>query len=135
MNVLILAGGKGTRFREETVYKPKPMIEINGTPLILHIINHYRHYGLKKFTILGGFKIDYIREYFGKKFKKIGNDRFTLNDSEILLLDTGLETMTGGRIKQGIEFTGDNEYMLTYGDGLSNVNIEYKLLYPSFALQ
>ena len=125
MNVLILAGGKGTRFREETIYKPKPMIEINGTPLILHIINHYRHYGLNKFTILGGFKIDYIREYFGKKFKKIGNDRFILNDSEILILDTGLETMTGGRIKQGIEFTDDNEYMLTYGDGLSNVNIEH----------
>ena len=123
MNVMILSGGKGTRFREETVFKPKPMIEINGTPLLIHIINHYRNFGLKNFTILGGFKIDFISEYFDKKFNKIQENKYVYFNSEILILDTGLETMTGGRVKQGIERTNDDEYMLTYGDGLSNVNI------------
>ena len=125
MNVLILAGGKGTRFREETVIKPKPMIEINGVPMLLHIINHYNHYGFKKFTVLGGFKIEYIHDYFSKLFSQIENNTYKYNDSEITILDTGLDTMTGGRIKQAIEYIDEEEeFMLTYGDGISNVNLQ-----------
>ena len=82
MNVLILAGGQGTRFREETVIKPKPMIEINGVPMLLHIINHYNHYGFKKFTVLGGFKIDYIHDYFGTLFSRVEANTYKYNDSE-----------------------------------------------------
>ena len=125
MNVLILAGGKGTRFREETVIKPKPMIEINGVPMLLHIINHYNHYGHKKFTVLGGFKIDYIHDYFSNLFTRIETNTYKYNNSEVTILDTGLDTMTGGRVKQAIEFFDDEEeFMLTYGDGISNVNLK-----------
>ena len=112
MNVLILAGGKGTRFREETVIKPKPMIEINGVPMLLHIINHYKHYGFKKFTVLGGFKIEYIHDYFSKLFSQIENNTYKYNDSEVTILDTGLDTMTGGRIKQAIEYIDEEEELL-----------------------
>tara|TARA_B100000965_G_C19593376_1_gene758967 strand:+ start:2306 stop:3037 length:732 start_codon:yes stop_codon:yes gene_type:complete len=124
MNVLILAGGKGTRFREETVIKPKPMIEINGVPMLLHIINHYNHYGFKKFTVLGGFKIDYIHDYFSNTFSQIETNTYKYKDSEVTILDTGLDTMTGGRIKKAIEAIDDEEFMLTYGDGISNVNLQ-----------
>ncbi len=124
MNVLILAGGKGTRFREETVIKPKPMIEINGVPMLLHIINHYNHYGFKKFTVLGGFKIDYIHDYFSDTFSQIETNTYKYKDSEVTILDTGLDTMTGGRIKKAIEAIDDEEFMLTYGDGISNVNLQ-----------
>ena len=124
MKVLILAGGKGTRFREETVIKPKPMIEINGVPMLLHIINHYNHYGFKKFTVLGGFKIDYIHDYFSNTFSQIETNTYKYKDSEVTILDTGLDTMTGGRIKKAIEAIDDEEFMLTYGDGISNVNLQ-----------
>tara|TARA_B100001939_G_C16894969_1_gene597144 strand:- start:152 stop:883 length:732 start_codon:yes stop_codon:yes gene_type:complete len=124
MNVLILAGGKGTRFREETVIKPKPMIEINGVPMLLHIINHYNHYGFNKFTVLGGFKIDYIHDYFSNTFSQIETNSYKYKDSEVTILDTGLDTMTGGRIKKAIEAIDDEEFMLTYGDGISNVNLQ-----------
>lgn len=124
MNVLILAGGKGTRFREETVIKPKPMIEINGVPMLLHIINHYNHYGFKKFTVLGGFKIDYIHDYSSDTFSQIETNTYKYKDSEVTILDTGLDTMTGGRIKKAIEAIDDEEFMLTYGDGISNVNLQ-----------
>ena len=130
MNVLILAGGQGTRFREETVIKPKPMIEINGVPMLLHIINHYNHYGFKKFTVLGGFKIDYIQDYFGTLFSRVEANTYKYNDSEVTILDTGLDTMTGGRIKKAIEIIDDEEFMLTYGDGISNVNL--KTLYEFY---
>ena len=123
MNAFILAGGKGTRFREETVLKPKPMIELNGTPMAVHIINHYMYYGIKEFTILAGTKIDFIKNYFQEKFEYLDKDIFKYKDSKILVLDTGEETMTGGRVKIGIENLKADEFMLTYGDGISNVNI------------
>lgn len=124
MNVLILAGGKGTRFSEETAFKPKPMIEINRVPMLIHIINHYRHYGFNNFTILGGFKIDYINNFFSSLYTKIGDNSYKLHNSKITILDTGIETMTGGRVKKAIEAIDDNEFMLTYGDGISNVNLK-----------
>ncbi|MAH99320.1 MAG: glucose-1-phosphate cytidylyltransferase [Euryarchaeota archaeon] len=124
MNVFILAGGKGTRFREETSFKPKPMIEINETPMLEHIINHYRFYGLRNFTILAGTKIEYIFEYFNKKYTYLGENTFTYHDSNVLILDTGDETMTGGRVNRGIEMINDENFMLTYGDGISDVNIK-----------
>lgn len=124
MNVLILAGGKGTRFREETSFKPKPMIEINKKPMVEHIINHYRFYGLRNFTILAGIKIEYIVEYFQKKYTSLGENMFRYHDSKVLILDTGKETMTGGRVKRGIEVINDENFMLTYGDGISDVNIK-----------
>tara|TARA_X000001036_G_C20684214_1_gene806992 strand:- start:295 stop:1023 length:729 start_codon:yes stop_codon:yes gene_type:complete len=123
MNVFILAGGKGTRFREETVLKPKPMIEIKNIPMLIHIINHYMFYGLRDFTILGGFKQDYIVSYFKKNFKYVGKNHFDYRGAKILVLDTGVETMTGGRIKIAIEKLKIKDFMLTYGDGISNVNI------------
>ena len=80
MKVLLLAGGYGTRLSEETDIKPKPMIEINGVPMLLHIINHYNHYGFKKFTVLGGFKIDYIHDYFGTLFSRVEANTYKYND-------------------------------------------------------
>ena len=123
MNVFILAGGKGTRFREETSSKPKPMIEINGTPMVIHIINHYRYHGIRDFTILAGTKIEYINDYFKKSYEVIDNNKYKYKDSVIFVLDTGSETMTGGRVKIGVETLGLKEFMLTYGDGISDVNI------------
>ncbi len=123
MNTLILAGGKGTRFREETILKPKPMIEINKIPMLIHIINHYRYFGQNDFTILAGMKIDYIVDYFKSNFDELENNTFNYFDSKIKILDTGEETMTGGRIKRGIENLNEDQFMLTYGDGISDVNI------------
>tara|TARA_B100000282_G_C31712387_1_gene481746 strand:- start:383 stop:1108 length:726 start_codon:yes stop_codon:yes gene_type:complete len=123
MNTFILAGGKGTRFREETILKPKPMIEINKTPMMIHIINHYRYFGQNEFTILAGIKIDYIVDYFKSNFDELQNNTFNYFDSKVKILDTGEETMTGGRIKRGIEDLNEDKFMLTYGDGISDVNI------------
>jgi glucose-1-phosphate cytidylyltransferase len=124
LKVLILAGGKGTRFREETDIKPKPMIEINGIPMLIHIINHYKYYGFYDFTVLCGFKINYINSYFNNRYSKIDENIYKFQNSKVRILDTGLDTMTGGRIKQAIEIVGGNDFMLTYGDGISNVNLK-----------
>ena len=124
MKALILAGGKGTRFREETITKPKPMVEINETPMLIHIINHYLHFGIKEFVVLAGFKIDYMEEYFSKNFQQINKREYKYKDSTVSLLDTGVETMTGGRIKKAIEELELSEFMLTYGDGIADVNID-----------
>ena len=123
MNTFILAGGKGTRFREETVLKPKPMIEINKIPMLIHIINHYRFFGQNEFTILAGIKIEFILDYFKSNFEEFGDNTFTYFDSKVKVLDTGKETMTGGRIKKGIENLNGDKFMVTYGDGISDVNI------------
>ncbi len=124
MNTFILAGGKGTRFREETSLKPKPMIEIIGTPMVVHIMNHYIYHDINKFTILAGTKIDYILNYFKNNFNTISSNEFKYKNSKILILDTGEDTMTGGRIKIGIEETKSEKFMVTYGDGISDVNIK-----------
>ncbi len=125
MKVLILAGGKGTRFREETDVKPKPMIEVSGKPIILHIIEHYVSYGYKDFVVLAGYKLDYFFEYFNNsKFVNKDNVFKTKDNLKITVLDTGVETGTGGRIKRAENLIDEENFLLTYGDGLSSVNIE-----------
>ena len=114
MQVVILAGGFGTRLSEETDLIPKPMVKIGNVPILQHIINFYSNFGHKDFIVALGYKADVIIEYFES----------TINsDLNIKLIDTGLETSTGGRIKK-LENELDDEFMLTYGDGLSNVNID-----------
>ena len=113
MQVVILAGGFGTRLSEETDLIPKPMIRIGDVPILHHIMNFYSGFGHKDFVIALGYKAEVIREYF---------DRYKNSSWTVKLIDTGLETSTGGRIKK-LEDNLDDEFMLTYGDGLSNVNI------------
>jgi glucose-1-phosphate cytidylyltransferase len=114
MQVVILAGGFGTRLAEETDVIPKPMVSIGGTPILVHIMNYYSMFGHNEFVIALGYKADVVREYF------TNNPR---PDLKIELVDTGLETSTGGRVKF-LEPLLNQEFMLTYGDGLSNVNID-----------
>ena len=113
MKVVILAGGLGTRLSEYTKSIPKPMVKINGKPILLHIINHYLKYGFDNFYIALGYKGDYIKNYFKKK-----KMNFKLN-----LIDTGSKTMTGGRLKRLKKKLGNDTFLLTYGDGISNVNL------------
>ena len=117
MKVVILAGGLGTRISEYTKTIPKPMIEICKKPLIYFIMKHYANYGFKNFYIALGYKGHVIKKYFEKR-----NFGWNIN-----LIDTGKKTMTGGRLKRLKKYLGNEPFMLTYGDGLSNVNIK-KLL-------
>lgn len=135
MKVLILAGGLGTRLAEETSLKPKPMVEIGGKPILWHIMKTYSHYGFNDFVILLGYKGYIIKEYFANYFLhqsdisvdiKTGKIEILNTTSEawkITLVDTGLDSMTGGRIKRVESLIGDNSFMLTYGDGVANVDI------------
>ncbi len=136
MKVLILAGGFGSRLGEETVLKPKPMIEIGGKPILWHIMKIYSHYGYNEFVILLGYKGYYIKEYFANYFLHQSDVTIDLrsnsmevhkNNAEpwkVTLLDTGFNTLTGGRIKRAQEIIGNEPFMLTYGDGVSDVNID-----------
>jgi len=136
MKVLLLAGGFGTRLSEETNIRPKPMVEIGGKPILWHIMKTYSQYGFNEFVVLLGYKGYYIKEYFANYFlhqsdvtidMKDGNMEIHNNHSEpwkITLLDTGIESMTGGRVKRAQAFIGGEPFMLTYGDGVSNINIE-----------
>lgn len=136
MKVLILAGGLGTRLSEETDIRPKPMVEIGGRPILWHIMKHYSRYGHNDFILLLGYKGYYIKEYFANYFLHQSDVTIDLstnamqvhnNSSEpwrITLLDTGADTMTGGRIKRAQSFVGDENFMLTYGDGVSDVNLD-----------
>ncbi|MAJ57943.1 MAG: glucose-1-phosphate cytidylyltransferase [Candidatus Pelagibacter sp.] len=117
MKVVILAGGFGTRIAEYTKTIPKPMINIGNKPIIYHIMKHYSKYGFKNFYIALGYKGHVIRKYFSKKFF----------DWNVNLIETGKNTMTGGRLKRLKKILSKERFMLTYGDGLSNVNIN-KLL-------
>lgn len=135
MKVLILAGGYGTRLSEETDIRPKPMIEIGGKPILWHIMKLYSYYGFNEFVILLGYKGYYIKEYFANYYlhrsditidMKNGQMEVHNNNSEpwkVTLLDTGLDTMTGGRIKKAQQYIGNEPFMLTYGDGVSDVNL------------
>ena len=127
MKIIILAGGKGTRISEYTKTIPKPMIKIGNRPILIHIINHYTNYGYKDFYIALGYKKNIILDYF-KKFKKIDKPFLhTVNKKKIriTLSYTGENTLTGGRIKRMKKFINKNEdFMFTYGDGVSNVNIK-----------
>jgi len=114
MKVVLLAGGFGTRLSEYTKTIPKPMIKINGKPLILHIMNHYAKYGYKDFYIALGYKGEVIKKFFNKKFF----------DWNIHLIETGRNTMTGGRLHRLKKYIGKETFMMTYGDGISNVNLK-----------
>ena len=123
---LILAGGKGTRFSEYTDTIPKPMIEANGKPLLIHIMNIYISQGVKKFIVLTGYKSDFIFNYFKNDSKfNFRNNLFESDQGiQIKILDTGIETQTGGRIKKAIKHIEEDYFHLTYGDGVANVNIK-----------
>tara|TARA_Y100000590_G_scaffold175838_2_gene200931 strand:- start:4053 stop:4745 length:693 start_codon:yes stop_codon:yes gene_type:complete len=114
MKVVILAGGFGTRLSEYTKTIPKPMININGKPILIHIMKFYARYGFKDFYIALGYKGEMIKKYFNKKFY----------DWNVNLIDTGKNTMTGGRLKRLKKYLGRETFMMTYGDGLSNVNLK-----------
>jgi glucose-1-phosphate cytidylyltransferase len=133
MKVVILAGGFGTRLSEETDLKPKPMIEIGGQPLIMHIMQNFASQGFTEFVICLGYKGYIIKDYFMNLRFRSGNLHFSkLNsdpiynstiDWKVDLVDTGNETMTGGRIKRIKEFTNGESFLLTYGDGLADINL------------
>ena len=127
MKIIILAGGKGTRISEYTKTIPKPMIKINKKPILLHIINHYTKFGFKDFYIALGYKKNVITKFF-KNFKKINKPfNFKIKKKKILitLSDTGENTLTGGRLKRMKKFIKkDENFMFTYGDGVSNVNLK-----------
>lgn len=135
MKVVILAGGFGTRISEESHLKPKPMIEIGEQPILWHIMKQYSHYGFHDFVICLGYKAYVIKEYFSDYFLHtsditfdLANNRMTVHNNfsepwKVTLVDTGLNTMTGGRVKRIQEYVGDEPFMLTYGDGVSDVDI------------
>ena len=136
MKILILAGGFGSRLSEETSIKPKPMIEIGGKPILWHIMKIYSSYGFNEFILLLGYKGYMIKEYFTNYFRHMSDITINLETNQteyhnikaepwkITLIDTGLNTLTGGRIKRAQKYIGNETFMLTYGDGLSDVNIK-----------
>src|SRR5262245_15252305 len=133
MKVIILCGGQGTRLREETEYRPKPLVEIGGKPILWHIMKLYAHYGHRDFVLCLGYRGQMIKEYF-LNYEAMNND-FTIclgrthtvsyhnahreQDFIVTLADTGLDCMTGGRVKQVEKYVNDDTFMVTYGDGLA----------------
>lgn len=143
MKVVILAGGLGSRLSEESRTKPKPMVEIGGKPILWHIMKIYSRYGFNEFIILLGYKGYVIKEYFFNHFLHqnditidlSNNEKTILNnkseDWKITLVDTGLNTMTASRIKRAEKYIGEDTFMLTYGDGVSDINIAELLKFHS----
>ena len=142
MKVVILAGGLGTRISEESHLRPKPMIEIGGNPILWHIMKLYSHYGFNDFIICLGYKGYVIKEFFADYFLHTSDITFDFrNNNEMIvhnnvaepwrvtLVDTGLNTQTGGRIKRVQDYIGNKTFMLTYGDGVSDINIKELLDY------
>ena len=135
MKAVILAGGLGTRLSEETAMRPKPMIEIGGKPILWHIMKMYSHHGINDFIICCGYKGYYIKEYFANYFLHMSDVTFDLSKNsmhshkeraepwKVTLVDTGDESMTGGRLKRVKDYLDDDSFCFTYGDGLSNLNI------------
>ena len=135
MKVAILAGGVGTRLAEETVVKPKPMVEVGGMPILWHIMKIYAHFGFNEFAVALGYKGEYIKKYFVDFCSLEGNLTVDLGTAEVQkhgaeptdwkidLIDTGPETATGGRIKRLKPYMGDETFMLTWGDGVADVDI------------
>jgi len=138
MKVVILCGGIGTRLKEETEYKPKPMVKIGEKPILWHVMKMYAHYGIKDFVLSLGYKGEIIKEYF-YNYEILSND-FTIElgnkkhieihsnnaekDWRVTLADTGDKTLKGARLKRVEKYINDDQFMLTYGDGIANVNIE-----------
>jgi glucose-1-phosphate cytidylyltransferase len=141
MKVLLLAGGFGTRLAELTDVIPKPMAEIGGRPILWHIMKSYSYHGFNDFIILCGYKGEYIKNYFSNYFLRRSDVTFDLRENSmeihrtecepwrVTLLDTGLHTLTGGRIKRASEYIGNEPFMVTYGDGVSNVDINQLVNY------
>ena len=141
MKVVLLAGGFGSRISEESVFKPKPMIEIGGMPILWHIMKEYAYYGYNEFIICAGYKQGYIKEWFANYFLhnsdvsfdfRNGKNEMTVHHShlepwKVTIVDTGYDTMTGGRIKRVQKYVGNETFMMTYGDGVCDVDIN-KLL-------
>jgi glucose-1-phosphate cytidylyltransferase len=141
MKVVLLAGGFGTRISEESSFKPKPMIEIGGKPILWHIMKEYAYYGHTEFIVCAGYRQDYIKDWFANYFIHNSDITFdyrnnkndlTIHQShceswKVTVVDTGYNTMTGGRIKRVQEYIGDESFFMTYGDGVCDVDIN-KLL-------
>ena len=141
MKVVLLAGGFGTRISEESQFKPKPMIEIGGMPILWHIMKEYSYYGHNEFIICAGYKQEYIKEWFANYFLhnsdvsfdwRNGSNEVTIHQSQlepwkVTVVDTGYNTMTGGRIKRVQKYVGNEPFFMTYGDGVCDVDID-KLL-------
>jgi glucose-1-phosphate cytidylyltransferase len=135
MKAIILAGGLGTRISEESHLRPKPMIEIGGKPILWHIMKMYSYYGINDFIICLGYKGYIIKEYFSNYFLHMSDVTFCMRDNtteihqkfaepwKVTLVDTGEETMTGGRLKRVLPYIGDETFCFTYGDGVSDINI------------
>jgi glucose-1-phosphate cytidylyltransferase len=135
MKVVILAGGLGTRISEETSTRPKPMVEIGGKPILWHIMKIYSHYGYDEFILCLGFKGYVIKEYFSNYFLHMSDVTFDMKHNsmevhqrnaepwKVTLVDTGLETMTGGRVKRVAPYIGNDTFMMTYGDGVADINV------------
>lgn len=137
MKVVILAGGFGTRISEESHLRPKPMIEIGGMPILWHIMKSYSYYGFNEFVICCGYKAHMIKEYFSDYYLHRSDITFDFTSDnkmeihsnfaepwKVTLVDTGLDTMTGGRVKRVQKYIGNETFMLTYGDGVSDINIK-----------
>lgn len=138
MKVVILCGGLGTRLREETEFRPKPLVEIGGRPILWHIMKLYAHYGHRNFILCLGYRGNMIKDYF-LKYEAMNND-FTIQlgreshisyegshteqDFHVTLADTGLASMTGGRVKRVQRYLGSERFMVTYGDGVSDLNLD-----------
>lgn len=137
MKVVLLAGGFGTRIAEESQYKPKPMVEIGGKPILWHIMKEYAYYGHTEFVVCAGYKQDIIKDWFADYFIHSSDITFDYTDGKqelvvhhsymepwkVTVADTGLNTMTGGRIKRIQEYIGDETFLMTYGDGVCDVDI------------
>lgn len=137
MKVVLLAGGFGTRISEESHLRPKPMIEIGGKPILWHIMKEYSYYGFNEFIICAGYKQHVIKEWFANYYLHNSDITFDFTNEGIMevhnniaepwkvtIVDTGLNTMTGGRIKRIKPYVGDEPFMMTYGDGVSDINIK-----------
>lgn len=142
MKVVLLAGGFGTRISEESRFKPKPMIEIGGMPILWHIMKEYAHFGFNEFIICAGYKQHVIKEYFADYFLHTSDITFDFTKGnevvvhsrhaepwKVTVVDTGLNTMTGGRIKRIVPYVNDETFMLTYGDGVCDVPIDQLLTF------
>ncbi|MEM7294115.1 MAG: glucose-1-phosphate cytidylyltransferase, partial [Pseudomonadota bacterium] len=141
MKAVILAGGLGTRLSEETSIRPKPMVEIGSMPILWHIMKTYSHYGVNDFIICCGYKGSYIKEYFSNYFLHNSDVTFDVQNNEmeirkshvepwrVSLIDTGQSTMTGGRLKRIREYLDDETFCFTYGDGVSDIDIEALLAF------
>jgi glucose-1-phosphate cytidylyltransferase len=141
MKVVILAGGLGTRLAEETSVRPKPMAEIGEHPILWHIMKTYSHYGIDEFVICLGYKGYVIKEYFSNYFLHNSDVTFDMSRNEMIvhenatepwkvtLVDTGAETLTGGRLKRVARYIGDETFMMTYGDGVADVRVDELLAF------